>query len=286
MTGHPLAVPQRLGADRVAGDGVEHADEVGRHDPRLAVEPPHRELVLEREREGVAAEVVEAFDRRGAAEEALGGPPRDVVDLAGEDPDPGFDLEHRVDRIAVGPPRGLHGPADRHGLGGGAEDRALLHFFARPRGLARGGDGADLHARLAADPLHPLPARRARHHHRVVADVGQGQRVHLQIVDGEARHLRLGERAPHAIGVDDRQVHQGGGHEGLDGVAAADLERHHGAELPAEVLLHHLDGERHRLGIREALLADERGAHVGDDGHEIVVRQLGGIHERHTTPPR
>ena len=81
--GHPLAVAQRLGADRVAGDGVEHADEVGRHDPRLAVEPAHRELVLEREREGVAAEVVEALDRRGAAQEALGGAPGDVVDLAG-----------------------------------------------------------------------------------------------------------------------------------------------------------------------------------------------------------
>ena len=61
----------------------------------------------------------------------------------------------------------------------------------------------------------------------------------LQIVDGEAGHLGLGERAPHAVAVDDGQVQQGRGHEGLDGVAAADLERHHGAELPAEVLLHH-----------------------------------------------
>ena len=46
------------------------------------------------------------------------------------------------------------------------------------------------------------------------------------------------------------------------------------------------DGERHRLGIGEALLADQRRAHVGDDGHEVVVRELGGIHQLHTTPPR
>ncbi len=61
----------------------------------------------------------------------------------------------------------------------------------------------------------------------------------LQIVDGEARHLRLGERAAHAVAVDHREVQHRGAHEGLDRVAAADLERHHGAELPPEVLLHH-----------------------------------------------
>ena len=68
-------------------------------------------------------------------------------------------------------------------------------------------------------------------------------------------------------------------HEGLDGVAAADLERHHRAELPAEVLLHHGDGERHRLGVGEPLLAHQRRAHVGDDRHQVVVGELGGVHE-------
>src|SRR5207237_7813262 len=126
--------------------------------------------VLEGQRETVAPEVVEALDRGRAPEEALGGAPRDVVDLAAEELDPGLDLEHRLDRIAVGPPRRLHGPADSNGLGRGAEDRALLDLLTGPRSLAGGGDGAHLHAGLAADPLHPFPARRARHHHRVVAD--------------------------------------------------------------------------------------------------------------------
>ena len=100
-----------------------------------------------------------------------------------------------------------------------------------------------------------------------------------QIVDGEAGHLGFGKRAPHAVGVHHRPVEHGRRHEGLDGVAAADLERHHGAERPAEVLLHHGDGEGHRLRVGEALLADEGSAHVGDDGHPVVVGQLGGIHE-------
>src|SRR6267142_1428782 len=50
-------------------------------------------------------------------------------------------------------------------------------------------------------------------------------------------------------------------------LAAPDLERHHGPELPAEILLHHGDGERHGLGIGEALLAHQRGAHVGAHRH-------------------
>ncbi len=69
------------------------------------------------------------------------------------------------------------------------------------------------------------------------------------------------------------------GHERLDRVAAADLERHHRAELSAEILLHHGHGQRHRLGVGEALLADERRAHVGDDGDQVVVGQLGRVHQ-------
>jgi hypothetical protein len=52
-----------------------------------------------------------------------------------------------------------------------------------------------------------------------------------------------------------------------------------GAELLAEVLLHHGDGQRHGLGIGEALLADQRRAHVGDHGDHVVVVQLGGVHQ-------
>ena len=43
---------------------------------------------------------------------------------------------------------------------------------------------------------------------------------------------------------------------------------------PAQVLLHHGDGEGHRLRIGQALLTHERRAHVGDDRHQVVVGQL------------
>jgi hypothetical protein len=99
-------------------------------------------------------------------------------------------------------------------------------------------------------------------------------------VDGERGHLRFGERAAHAIAVDHRTIQQRGGHERLDRVAPADLERHDGAERPAQVFLHHGDGAGDRVRVGEPLLADQRGAHVGDDRDIVVVGQIHRIHER------
>src|SRR4030095_9589015 len=45
------------------------------------------------------------------------------------------------------------------------------------------------------------------------------------------------------------------------------------------MLLHHGDGQGHGLWIGEPLLADERGSHVGDHRHQVVVIQLGGVHQ-------
>src|SRR5215471_5876041 len=77
-----LAVAQGLRADRVARDGIQDADEIGRHHAGLAVEPADRELVLECELEDRAAEIVEPVELRGAAQEALGRPAGHVADLA------------------------------------------------------------------------------------------------------------------------------------------------------------------------------------------------------------
>jgi hypothetical protein len=117
------------------------------------------------------------------------------------------------------------------------------------------------------------------HHHAVIPHVGEGQGIHPEIVDGEAGHLGLGVGAPHAVTVHHREVQHGRRHEGLDGVAPADFERHHGAELPAEILLHHGDGQGHRLRVGEPLLADERGTHAGAHRHQVIVGQLGRVHE-------
>ena len=180
----------------------------------------------------------------------------------------------------MGAPGGLDRLADPDGLAGRVEDRALLDLLAGARRLAGAGDRADRDARRAGEALHPLPGGGARDDDGVVAHVDQRQGIHLQIVDGERGHLRFGERAAHAVAVDHRTVQQRGGHEGLDGVAAADLERHDGAERPAEILLHHGDGARDRVRVGEALLTDQRRAHVGDDGDVVVVGQIHRVHER------
>src|SRR6266480_3577676 len=276
---HTLAVAQRLGADGLAGGAVEHADEVGRHDARLAVEPADGELVLERELEGASPELVEPVERRRAPEEALGRPARDVADLALEEEHPVLGLDDGAARVAVGAPRRLDGLAEPDRLGRRVEDRALLDFLAGAGGLAGGRDRADLDARLARQTLHPLPRRRARHDHGVVANVGEREGVHAQVVDGEARHLRFGERAAHAVGVHDGQVEERRGHEGLDRVPAADLERHDGVETAPQILLHHRDGARDGARIREPLLAHKGRAHVRDHRHEVVVAERHRVHE-------
>src|SRR5437867_6050868 len=155
--GHALAVAERLGADGVAGDGVEHADQVRRRHAHDAVEPADGELVLKREAEGVAAVRVQAVQRGGAPQEPLGRAPGDVLHLAGEEPQPALGIDHRLDGIAVLAPRRLHRPTQADRLGGRIEDAALLYFLAGARRLARARDGADGDAGGPRQPLHPLP---------------------------------------------------------------------------------------------------------------------------------
>src|SRR5262245_53129871 len=80
-----LAVAQGLRADRVAGDAVEHADQIRSHHAGLTVEPADREFVLEGQLEARAAIIVEPVELGGAPKEALGGPPGDVAYLAAEE---------------------------------------------------------------------------------------------------------------------------------------------------------------------------------------------------------
>src|SRR5262245_35000814 len=141
-----LAVAQRLGADRLAGDGVHDADEVGRHDARHAVEPAHRELVLKGQLEAPATIVTETVDRGGPPQEALGGAARDVGDLADEDQATALRLDDRLDRITMSAPRGLDRLPQPDRLAGRVEDPALLDLLAGARRLAGGGDRADRHA--------------------------------------------------------------------------------------------------------------------------------------------
>ena len=71
-------------------------------------------------------------------------------------------------------------------------------------------------------------------------------------------------------------------HQRLDAVAAADLQRHDGAELAAGIFLLDLHGAGDVAAVGEALLADQRRPHVRDDRHPIVV---GEIERRHQLDP-
>src|SRR5215469_13620329 len=75
---HPHAIADRLGAEGVAADRVEYANQIGRHRDRGAVPPGDHPFVLEREFEPAAPVVVEAFDRCGAAQEPFGRTSGDV----------------------------------------------------------------------------------------------------------------------------------------------------------------------------------------------------------------
>src|SRR5262245_12142912 len=275
-----LAVAQGLRADRVTGDTVEDADQVRRHHARPAVEPADGELVLEGQLEGLTAEVVESVELGGASEKSFGRAAGDVADLAAEHELTALGVDHRLDGVAMLTSRGLHRLAQADRLGRRVEDAALLDFFAGARRLAGGRDRADLDAGLAREALHPLPRRGAGDDDRVVANVRQRQGIHREVVNREAGHLRLGEGAAHAIGVDDGQAQHRGSHERLQRVAAADLERHDRVEVAAAVLLHHPHGARDRLRIGEPLLADQRRAHVRDDRHPCIVGQSHWVEQR------
>ena len=151
---------------------------------------------------------------------------------------------------------------------------------ARRAGLAGGGGGTHLDHHLAAQALDPGGRRGARDDDLVVADVGHGQRIHGQAAHGEAGHLGLGIGAAHAVGVHHRQAHQRGHHEGLQAVAAADFQRHDGAEALAAVFLHHAHRLDREMRIGQPFLADQRRAHARDHRHAVVLVQVHGVQQR------
>jgi hypothetical protein len=98
---HPPAVADRLGAEGLARNRVEHADQIGRHDERLTIAPGHDPFVLKGDFEPRALILVEPLDRRPAAQEALGGPPLDIDHLAAEEELARRRVEDRGDRVLV-----------------------------------------------------------------------------------------------------------------------------------------------------------------------------------------
>src|SRR5882724_6309177 len=157
--GDALAVTHGLGADAVAVDAVEHADQVGRHRDRLIAAPGHDPFVLEGEFQPVAAIGIAAFDQRRAAQEAFGGATRDIDDLAGKQLLAALAFEQCGDRVVMAAVGCLDGAADANGLGRREMDAPVLDLAPGARRLAGGGDRAHLDADLSARALHPFPIR-------------------------------------------------------------------------------------------------------------------------------
>src|SRR6516162_4722067 len=98
---HAPAIADRLGAKGLARDGVEHADQIGRHRQRHSIAPRHHPLVLERDLQLRAAILVEPVDRRAATQIALCRAAGDIDDLAAEKQLTLSFVEDRSDRVLV-----------------------------------------------------------------------------------------------------------------------------------------------------------------------------------------
>ena len=170
-----------------------------------------------------------------AAQKPLGRAARDIDDLAAEQ-----QLALRlVERSRRSGRRAGAAPRAPHGRCGSPSTTVkwMPHCLtsAPVRGaLQVAAIEPDLDTDLAAGPLHPFPARHLGDDRLDAARIVERAGIGAQIADRDAGHLRLGIGAAHRVGVDHRQAEMRRRHQRLDAVAAADLERHDGAEFAAE----------------------------------------------------
>src|SRR6266542_850197 len=178
--GDTLSVADRLGADRMARDALEHADQVWRHRDGLAFAPGDDPFVLKREFQPRAAVVIDALDRDRAAQKAFRRPAGDIDHLAGEEPLAAFAFEKGCDRIGMQAVGFAHQPSDPDRSGGREVNAPILHLPAGAGRLAGRCDRAHLDADLAAGPLHPFPAWHFRDDRFDAARIVQRAGVGLQ----------------------------------------------------------------------------------------------------------
>src|SRR6516165_2746579 len=156
---HAPPIADRLGAEGLTRDGVEHTDQIRGHRDRHFVAPCHHPFVLKGDLEARAAILVEALDYRPAAQIAFGRAADYIDDLAAKEQLAAPHIEDRGDRVLVTALRLTHPLADADRLGRREMDPPLLDLSTRARRFAGRGDRAHFDADLAADPLHPFPAR-------------------------------------------------------------------------------------------------------------------------------
>src|SRR5215471_14476140 len=219
---HPLAVPDRLGEDRVGGLAVQHRDQIGHRGEHTPTFQRHQVLVLQLQPDQPARVLPEALDHHAAADEPTGGVALDVQHLAdgqlerAEFRDQGgHGAAHRVRERLADPDR----LRDRVPHGGPARLR-------RGEGeLRRGRCPAELDGGRPFQALGPVAGDRPEHH-QVAAFIGHHGRAGRDPgqVHGDLRDLR--KRASHAVGVHDRQAGPRGPGDRQHAVPSADLGGH------------------------------------------------------------
>ena len=110
-----------------------------------------------------------------------------------------------------------------------AGDRRRVHHVV-------GADhrAAERHHEVSRDPLEPHRVERHRRHRRSRARRRRTPATAGTPSDVHRRHVALGERPAHRVGVDERQAQLGRPRHGLHAVAAADLAGHQRVDRPAE----------------------------------------------------
>ena len=193
---------------------------------------------------------------------------------------PGSASTSRGDRVVAAAARLVHGAADADRPAGAVEDAVLLDL----------GAGAGPRQVAETAPISPSTLRAIRLIHCGSAARGMITSVSRMsaIASGSAGRPAMakliiwasGKARTHRIGIDHGQAGHRRDHQRLQGVGAADLDRHHGAEPAVEMALQ----RQHRLGrearVRQPLAADQRRADAGDDRHRVVVGQLFRIQQR------
>src|SRR4051794_15319883 len=134
--GDAHAVTDRLGAERISGNRVENAYQIGRHDQRLTVAPGEDPFVLKGKFEPPIAVLVQPFDDATAAQEALGGAARDIDDFAAEQSFAAGFVDDRGNRVFMAALRVAHAAADPDRLGHYEMNAPLLDFGAGARRFA------------------------------------------------------------------------------------------------------------------------------------------------------
>jgi hypothetical protein len=106
-----------------------------------------------------------------------------------------------------------------------------------PIGNPTVGEIAELDDGGAGQLLGPVVVDRVDRH-GVAVFVGHDERAHVDPVQAVRHQLYLGERAAHAVSVDDGQPQFGGERDRDDGVDAADLRGHERGNRPLHRGLH------------------------------------------------